>query len=58
VVAGIGLTRGAIVAYAAVRVTELRLLRLSAERTLNSQTEINAMGVLLATVQSRITQLT
>ena len=37
---------------------ELRLLRLSVEGSLRSQTEMNAMGVLLTTVQSRITQLT
>ena len=37
---------------------ELRLLRLSVEGSLRAQTEMNAMGVLLTTVQSRITQLT
>lgn len=37
---------------------ELRLLRLSVEGSMRNQTEMNAMGVLLATVQSRITQLT
>src|SRR5262245_25160578 len=37
---------------------ELRLLRLSIESSLRSQTEMNALGVLLAASQSRITQLT
>ena len=37
---------------------ELRLLRLSVEGSMRSQTDMNAMGVLLATVQSRVTQLT